>query len=101
MLRITAHSDAESATLKLEGRLARPWVDEAELHWRVLTHAQPGRPVRLDVARVTSTDAAGQRLLAMMLEQEAKLKAIRSAATDASEHGSRQVQVSPDQEKPS
>lgn len=62
MLRITRINPGEApAILKLEGRLAGPWVDELE---RVVAlSAHPGARVVLRMEDVTFADAAGAALL--------------------------------------
>jgi anti-anti-sigma regulatory factor len=55
MLRIT---EIGTDTLRLEGRLTGPWVDEL----RRLAAARPG-PLQLDLSGLTFADAAGAALL--------------------------------------
>ena len=64
MLRVTTKVDEEqgSATLKLEGKLAGPWVDEFERCWRVrvaLGAEGNARPVELLHTAVTETHRQG------------------------------------------
>jgi ABC-type transporter Mla MlaB component len=65
MLRITAQSDGARRTLVLEGKLAGPWVEEAERVWR---EAPPdaGRATLVRLVAVTFVDDAGRALLAEM-----------------------------------
>ncbi len=72
MLRITVLD--ESQTLKLEGRLAGPWVAELEKCWQRMTGAHR-RPLTVDLEGVTFIDEAGKGLLERMAEQGAVLKA--------------------------
>jgi hypothetical protein len=66
MLRITVHDNAESLTFQLEGRLAGPWVREAE-ECRQRTLAVRRRPAfRFDLAGLTFIDDAGKAYLAAM-----------------------------------
>src|SRR5262249_36632105 len=75
MLRITVHDDPGSLTFQLEGRLAGPWVREAEDCWR-RTLAGQRRPVlRFDLTGVTVIDAAGKAFLAAAHAQGVELVA--------------------------
>jgi hypothetical protein len=66
MLRITVHDSPELLTFQLEGRLAGPWVREAE-QCRQRALAGRRRPtVRFDLVGVTDIDAAGKAYLAAM-----------------------------------
>jgi hypothetical protein len=66
MLWITIHTHPTCLTLQLEGKLAGPWVGELAACWQ-RTVADQGRPVdRVDLAALTSLDAAGKELLAAM-----------------------------------
>ncbi len=74
MLRITrleGHDDA--TTLKLEGRLIGPWVDEL----RAVCDGPDGSAggLSLDLANVTYADGAGVRLLRELLGRGARLAA--------------------------
>ncbi len=60
MLRITRSAHFDGRTVKLEGKLLEPWVDEV----RQLFVASDGAPFpRLDLAGLAFVDAAGARLL--------------------------------------
>ena len=64
MLRITVHTYPTCLTLQLEGKLAGPCVGELAACWQ-RTVSDEGRPVdRVDLAELTSLDAAGKQLLA-------------------------------------
>jgi len=62
LLRITVEDFPQCATLKLEGQLKGPWVDETEKTWR----NSKRRVAVLDLRDVTSIDARGKKLLADM-----------------------------------
>jgi hypothetical protein len=64
MLRITTYDDGEVVHLKLEGRLAGPWVAELESACRSALDSH--RPLELDVAELTYADHAGARLLGLL-----------------------------------
>jgi ABC-type transporter Mla MlaB component len=75
MLRITTQSDVAGTTLVVEGRLAGPWVQEAERCWQeAVVNAQ--RPVQVRLAAVTFVDEAGRALLAEMHRCGAALAAV-------------------------
>ncbi|WP_447978643.1 STAS domain-containing protein [Candidatus Nitrospira bockiana] len=65
MLRITTHVDQDAVTLKLEGRLAGPWVKELEQCWCGCGRQQ-ANPVRIDLSGVTHIDGEGKALLARL-----------------------------------
>lgn len=71
MLRITVLQQGATSTLKLEGKLAGPWVSELEHAWRAL--ASKERNVIVDVTATSVTDAPGAALLAKMREEKAEL----------------------------
>jgi ABC-type transporter Mla MlaB component len=60
MLRITTITHAAS-TLKLEGTLTEPWLDE--LRHACAENSGLHRPINFDLSDVTFVDAAGGRLL--------------------------------------
>jgi len=66
MLRITEHDTPEGLRLKLEGRLAGPWVGELEAAWRAALSRRAGRPLAVDLTGVDGVDDAGRYLLALM-----------------------------------
>lgn len=75
MLRITIHAHPTCLTLKLEGKLAGPWVRELAACWQ-RTVSDLGRPVdRVDLAALLSMDAAGKQLLAAFHARGAELVA--------------------------
>ena len=62
MLAITAVT-----TLKLEGELARVWVDEAAQAWFEIIATMPAKNVTVDLSGVRSIDENGKNLLRRML----------------------------------
>jgi hypothetical protein len=63
-MRITIHDLPESLTYQFEGRLAGPWVHEAEECWR-RTRSAPRKAVRrFDLSGVTLLDPLGKAFLA-------------------------------------
>jgi anti-anti-sigma regulatory factor len=66
MMKITFSNGCESAVLKLEGRLAGPWVDELEKTWHAAAPASTASHLVLDLCEVTFVDAGGRKLLGEM-----------------------------------
>jgi outer membrane protein TolC len=73
MLRITTKVEEKQsrATLKLEGKLAGPWVDEFEHCWRLTL--EKWKNVVVELVGVTFIDSKGKCLLAKIHGQGAKL----------------------------
>lgn len=55
--------------LKLEGRLAGPWVAELDHLWEKTSPARSGRKLALDLRETTYADAAGIRALRSIYAQ--------------------------------
>ncbi len=75
MLKITVERNHQSATVKLEGKLAGPWVEELERSWRELANDIQGNSILVDLAGVNFIDSAGKKLLTRMVGQGAELRA--------------------------
>ena len=63
LLKITVQKGPGSSTLKLEGKLAGPWVEELKEAWRSESATEA---VSVDLFDVSFVDAAGKDLLAQM-----------------------------------
>jgi ABC-type transporter Mla MlaB component len=63
LLRITIQKGSGPATLKLEGKLAGPWVEELKEVWRSGSNPEA---VLVDLSDVGFADASGKDLLAQM-----------------------------------
>jgi len=74
MLKITIDNTVNAASLKLEGRLAGPWVEELERTWRAIKDDSRDKPLTVDLCEVTFVDAKGRELLSWMYEQGARLR---------------------------
>jgi len=76
MLKITGQRGAasDSMSLKLEGKLAGPWVEELNSYWRQMAANLQGGAV-VDLTGVTFVDAKGKALLTRMWERGAELRA--------------------------
>lgn len=73
MLRISTEQVGTSTTIKLEGRLSGPWVDEFELTWFRLADSPPTQIV-IDISEISFADAEAVKLLQWMCRQGAALK---------------------------
>ena len=71
MQKITFIDLPETVTLKLEGKLAGPWVQETARAWDAGVPC--GRSVNIDLCEVTFIDCAGKNLLRRMHAQGARL----------------------------
>lgn len=69
MLRITKACSGGITTIKLEGKLAGPWVEELERMWLEV----PSQPLAVDMQEVTAVDKSGKELLARMAGKGARL----------------------------
>ena len=75
MLRITTHDDGNLVNLRLEGRLAGPWVAVLRDCWERQLARPGGRGIRVDLRAVTYVDAAGKALLKEMCRQNVQFDA--------------------------
>jgi hypothetical protein len=73
MLRITTDLHADLAVLAFEGRLAGPWVAEAEARWRD-AHATRGASLVIDLRDVLGMDEGGRALVSEMLRAGADVR---------------------------
>ncbi len=63
LLRIAVQEKTKEVTIKLEGRIAGPWVDELRRTWTSLAPSLGSKPVCVDLCGVTFVDVAGKHLL--------------------------------------
>ena len=75
MLRITVLDGGGKQTLKVEGKLAGPWVSELELAWNQVRQRGPGRQIVVDLSDMTSIDPRGKSALIAMIADGARLTA--------------------------
>lgn len=75
MLKITTEPGTEGTTLKLEGKIAGPWVEELERAWTASALACDRARITVDLSAVTFIDAEGKKLLARIHQQEGWLQA--------------------------
>jgi anti-anti-sigma regulatory factor len=70
-LRITIQQDAETARIKLEGRIAGPWATELRNAWETWAPNLGQRKLSLDLRNTTYADALGIRVLREIYSQSA------------------------------
>ena len=75
MLRITITENAADCRVKLEGKLAGPWVEELARCWSAFAPTVCSRPIIVDLADVDFVDPGGKQLLARMNNNGAILTA--------------------------
>jgi hypothetical protein len=75
MLKITTLVNAKSTVLRLEGRLAGPWVQELGLCWDSTVGMTTNHPLSVDLSAVTYVDSDGKDLLKKIHRQGATLVA--------------------------
>jgi hypothetical protein len=63
MLRITIREGAKGPTIRLEGRIVGPWVEEFSRAWHLLAPSLGSRVLHLDLRDVAFVDAKGTQLL--------------------------------------
>jgi hypothetical protein len=74
MLKITIERNTNTATVRLAGKLAGPWIDELDRTWQeVMRQTIAGRVV-LDLSEVTFVAPEGRVQLKTMCEQGASFK---------------------------
>ena len=75
MLRITIEKKQEQAAVKLEGKLAGPWVDELEREWASINNDHPRNNISVDIRGLMFIDAGGRKLLKRMYAEGATFTA--------------------------
>jgi anti-anti-sigma regulatory factor len=68
-LRITVEANEETMVVKLEGRIAGPWVAELDRLWAQTSPSLASRRVSLDLRETTYADAGGIRVLRAIYSQ--------------------------------
>lgn len=63
MLRITVYEDQGTQTIKLEGKIGGPWVEELERMWTSLAPSLGSKRLQLDLRDVAFADDRGRELL--------------------------------------
>jgi hypothetical protein len=75
VLRITVQQSTQEVTIKLEGRVAGPWVEELHRTWISLAPSLGSKPVCVDLCGVTFVDVAGKHLLRSIWKNEVRFLA--------------------------
>src|SRR5262245_58594174 len=73
MLRISVMNEAGITRMKLEGKLAHEWVDEARNAWAALSEVNVHKEIVVDLLNVSFVDEAGHQLLTEMRHADAEL----------------------------
>lgn len=74
MLRISIKYQANSTTLRLEGKLVGPWIPELEHCWHGLSSTTKPAHLIVDLAGVSWVDSSGRALLREMHSRGATLE---------------------------
>jgi hypothetical protein len=69
VLKITVDENPEAIVLKIEGRLAGPWVEELDRVWEQTSLGLKQRNLTLDLREITFADAGGIRTLRAIYSQ--------------------------------
>lgn len=75
MLRITVDQQRDPVVLKVEGKLAGPWVRELEMCWQNTRRKCAGRRLRVELSDVGFVEDRGRVLLKEMLHSGDELVA--------------------------
>jgi ABC-type transporter Mla MlaB component len=73
VLRIDSVNENELTTLKVEGKLVGPWVNELERCWQRVVADRPSQLVRINLSAVGFIDSEGKQLLCRMRREGAVL----------------------------
>jgi hypothetical protein len=69
MLRITIEESESAETIKLEGKIVGPWVEELSRTWHSMVPALGRKQLRLDIRCVSFLDGRGRQLLREIYQQ--------------------------------
>lgn len=73
MLRITTTDTDKQVSLKLEGKLSGPWVEEFERCWSLSADIYKKKTLIVDISGLTFVDPAGKKLLYLIHREGAQL----------------------------
>jgi hypothetical protein len=73
MLKITVLDGGAGQSLKVEGKLAEPWVSELELAWNPIRQERPNGHIIVDLNEMTYMDPKGKAVLMAMIGDGARL----------------------------
>ena len=99
MLRITTRESQGTVTLRLEGKLAGPWVFELERSWHVTKQVEAGKKFLVDLTGVTFIDSAGKNLLASIHRDGAQFTAVDLMTKSIIEEVTRREETMPHKRK--
>jgi outer membrane protein len=74
MLRVTTDSQAGQVTLRLEGKLSGPWVEEFKRSWTLTKGIYPDHVLIVNLSGLTFVDAAGKEFLRSIDREGARLE---------------------------
>jgi anti-anti-sigma regulatory factor len=74
VMRITLVPESKPPTLKLEGKLSGPWVNELQHSWNEIRQSDHLPKVAVDLTEVTFVSPEGKQLLEAMFQQGADLR---------------------------
>ena len=78
MLRIHTETSPDGITLRLEGKLVQPWVDEVAKVWTALeAQGQDKRRIRIDMEHVSFVDVHGKSMVCLFLQAGCQLHGSR------------------------
>jgi|SRR4249919_2997884 hypothetical protein len=69
MLKITVEESKVAETIKLEGKIAGPWVEELNRTWQALMPSLGRKQLHLDMRGVGFVDGKGRHLLREIYQQ--------------------------------
>jgi hypothetical protein len=69
MLRITVEESERAETIKLEGKIVGPWVEELSRVWHSMVPALGRKQFQLDMRNVAFVDGKGRQLLREIYQQ--------------------------------
>jgi hypothetical protein len=95
MLRITVSKNQNATTLRIEGRLAGPWVEELVLAWQAVVSDPSAGRAAVDLTDVTFVSEEGKKALEVIHGEGAKLMASRCATRRLVEEIERNFHRSP------
>ena len=75
MLRISIDALHDRTTIRLEGKLKGPWVEELNRAWSSICLPETRNPIQVDLRCVSFVDEHGRDLLIKMRQQGAELVA--------------------------
>jgi anti-anti-sigma regulatory factor len=94
MLRITIAETVSEQRWTLEGQLVQPWISELKSTWRKTEDARRERKCVVDLTGVTSIDKNGEKALAVLFKEGAKLIATGCYIRYLTDRITRQIKLS-------